>query len=61
MNQREADQRENAEKFDFLNNPKQLHKMREESRESAMNEWKAIDQQTKFWSVIKQYYDFTQS
>ena len=45
----------NADKFDFLNKPGQISKLREESRLAAINDWNSLDLVTRISSVAQQF------
>ena len=47
-----SDRKRDAAQFDFLNKPGQVNRLREESRDAAVNEWESIDLQTQVRSVI---------
>ena len=41
--QQEAELKHDAAKFDFLNNPGQIRQLREENRDTAVEEWSSLD------------------
>ena len=56
-----ADRQDSAEKFDFLNNPGQFSRLREENRDAAVEEWRMFDITTKIRCVLNQFIDFTRT
>ena len=49
-------QGKDAKKFDFLNNPGQLDKFRDDNRQTALEEWQNLSLQTKAWSILQQFF-----
>ena len=56
--QKEAERARDTTKFDFLNNPGQLSRLREENRDAAVEEWRNLDLQTQLSSILRQFVSF---